>query len=395
MRDGVRLAVSLYFPNRAVPARPAPMLLVQTRYGRAVARRSGQPRSFDPWLAAGYVVASVDVRGSTSSFGARASERGTEEQRDMEEIIQHLAGSAWSSGKVVTTGVSYTGNTADMATTRPAPALVGAIPRQTDFDFWELFFPGGIHNRYMFRDWVDGVYEIDFGRPRTRVGGLVFAGQEGLDARRRPEDCLKLFPTQQPVDEDPNLEMLAEVFNAREREARHWTSGDYDDAPFRDDAGRNGHTLFEGSAGAELAALRREKKPVQYWGSWVDTITGEGSLNRYRSAPEVPSALYITANNHGGDLRADPFLPDRLDPLPSMEEQQRLTIGFANDVIAGRLPERIIHYYVLGAGVMRKTPVWPPLGIELRRHALDAGGRPTPGRPPSGIHPHTLSFAAT
>src|SRR5204863_10215936 len=102
MRDGVRLAVSLYFPNRALPAKPEPVLLVQTRYGRPVGRRSGQPRSLDPWLAAGYVVASVDVRGSTSSFGARTSELGPGEQRDMEEIIQHLAGAAWSSGKVVT-----------------------------------------------------------------------------------------------------------------------------------------------------------------------------------------------------------------------------------------------------------------------------------------------------
>ncbi|MBI1777077.1 MAG: CocE/NonD family hydrolase [Proteobacteria bacterium] len=395
MRDGVRLAVSLYFPKHAVPAKPAPILLVQTRYGRAVARRSGEKRSLDPWLAAGYVVASVDVRGSTASFGARTSELSPAEQRDMEEIVHHLALEPWSSGQVVATGVSYTGNTADMATTRPAPALVAAVPRQTDFDFWELFWPGGIHNRFMFRDWVDGVYEIDFGRPRTRVGALVTAGQEGLDCRRRPEDCLRLFPTMQPADEDPTFALLAEALNGRERETRHWTSDDYADAPFRDDAGLNGCTLFESSAGAHLGALRRENKPVQYWGSWVDTITGEGSLNRHRSAPDLPSVVFITANNHGGDLRADPFLPERLDPVPSLAEQHCLHIEFANEVIAGRLPQRRIHYYVLGAGVMRETPVWPPQGIELQRYALDGEGQLTRGDPATGLDSYEVDFTAT
>lgn len=35
MRDGVRLAISNYFPDHLHPARPAPVILVQTRYGRA------------------------------------------------------------------------------------------------------------------------------------------------------------------------------------------------------------------------------------------------------------------------------------------------------------------------------------------------------------------------
>src|SRR5215469_3429508 len=91
MRDGVRLAVSLYFPGHVPPIIASPILLVLTRYGRASARRSGDPSAVDPWLQAGYVVAIVDVRGTTSSFGSRDSELGPDEQRDAEEIIAHLA----------------------------------------------------------------------------------------------------------------------------------------------------------------------------------------------------------------------------------------------------------------------------------------------------------------
>ena len=46
--DGVRLAVSLYFPGRIEPKAPAPVLLIQTRYGRAGARmRSPHNRSIN------------------------------------------------------------------------------------------------------------------------------------------------------------------------------------------------------------------------------------------------------------------------------------------------------------------------------------------------------------
>ncbi|KAF2815967.1 alpha/beta-hydrolase [Mytilinidion resinicola] len=198
MRDGVRLAISIYFPDHMPPAKPAPVVLVQTRYGRAGARHkdSDNPRTLDPWLRAGYVAATVDVRGTTASFGARDCELGPDEQADMDEIIEHLAGLPWSNGKIIATGTSYTGNTADLATTRPAPALVGAIPRATDFDFWELFWPGGIPNDSMFRDWAAEVHEMDFGRSTsTVVSESAPNGEEKvLDGQSRVDDIAELFP---------------------------------------------------------------------------------------------------------------------------------------------------------------------------------------------------------
>lgn len=395
MRDGIRLAVSLYFPGGIPPAKPAPVLLIQTRYGRAGVRRKGQPRSIDPWLDAGYVVACVDVRGSTSSFGARVAELGPDEQRDMDEVIAHVAGEPWSSGKVIASGVSYTANTADLATSRPAPALLASIPRQTDFDFWELFWPGGIFNRTMFVDWMSGIYEIDFGRPRTRLGVPVTAAEAGLDGRKVPGDSLKLFPTLQPVDADADAALLTEALRSREQDQRHWTIEDYAEVAFRDDLARNGSSFFEGCCGSKMEAVRRENKPVQYWGSWADCNTAEAALSRYRSAPASPAVVIITANNHGGDFGADPFFPERLAPVPSLEEQHRLHIEFANLILSGRLPTRMIRYYVLGAGVMRETPIWPPDGVVPVRFALDGDGRLTRGAPMSGLDSYEVDAAAT
>ncbi len=395
MPDGIRLAVSLYFPGRAPPTRPAPTLLVLTRYGRARFRRTGDPGGLDTWLAEGYVLAIVDVRGSTASFGARDSEIGPDEQRDAETVIAHLAAQPWSDGKVVMTGVSYTANTSDMATTRDAPALVAAIPRQTDFDFWELFWPGGIANDSMFLDWSDGVYEIDFGRPRLQLGAVAVAAQDGADVRLRPADAARLFPTLQPVDEDADGALLQDAVSTREAERRHWAAADYADAAFRDDKGRNGHSFFDAGTGAHLAAVRRQGKPVQYWGSWVDANTAEGALNRYRATPDIPSVVIITPNDHGGACSGDPFHPDRHESVPSLAEQSRWHLEFARDVLAGRRPARVIRYYVLGAAVFRETPVWPPEGAEPVRFLLDAGGTLTHDDPAPGVDAYAVDTSAS
>jgi uncharacterized protein len=199
----------------------------------------------------------------------------------------------------------------------------------------------------------------------------------------------------QPVDEDRDYRLLREALNTRETERKHWTTEDYANALFRDDKGLNGYPIFEGSAGDHLAAVRRERIPVQYWGSWVDANTADAALNRYRSTPGIPSVIIITANNHGGNIGADPFFPERRDPVPTLAEQDHLNVTFSNQILAGRLPARTIHYYVLGARVMRETPVWPPAGIRQVRFFLDADGALTRAKTAEGVDSRPVDFTAT
>lgn len=369
MRDGVRIALSLYFPEGAPPADPRPTMLIQTRYGRAAeSLRGGQPRDVDYFLDAGFVVAIVDTRGSTSSFGAREVEMGPEERADMDEIIAHLAAESWSDGRVIAYGVSYMADTAAFAASRPAPALVAAIPRQLDFDaYTQGFMPGGVQNDFLLYVWGEYTEAIDLGRsPR----------QEPLDCRARRQDCAALFPLLQPVDEDADFALLRQALEGR----RRWTPRDYVDAPFRDDAGANGYSLFSFSPGAELAALRDAARPMMVWGSWMDATTADAALSLYRSAPEIPLEIWITANNHGHDRSADPFFPERTAPHPSRDEQFAAVLDFSRRVLAGEPITRNIHYYVLGADVFRDTPAWPPADIATTRFylSLDRGLSPTP-----------------
>lgn len=380
MRDGVRLALSLYFPDGQVPAGQAPVLLVQTRYGRAGVYLANP--DYARWRRAGYVVAIIDTRGSTASFGQRLVDIGPDEQADMAEIIAHLADRPWSSGEVFTHGVSYMADTADWSTASPAPALKGALPRQADFDaYLHLFMPGGVCNDWFLTEWGGFTLRIDTGR----------AGREDFDGVARPADCPKLFPALQPVDGDENYHLMRAAVTGRQR----WAPDDYRDTPFRDDPGRNGHSLFNSSPAAALAAIRAQRKPVQYWGSWVDGGTAEAALARFRSAPEVPMQVWITANNHQHDVGADPFFPDRREPLPDMETQFACNLAFAEKVRRGEPVSRMIHYQIMGSGRFRKSAVWPPLGTQgMCLYLTPAGGLST-GPGASGRIIHKVDFTAS
>lgn len=383
MRDGVRIAVSLYFPGGKPPERPAPVVLYQTRYGRATHFADQDTGDPDRWRAAGYVVAVIDTRGSTASFGPRDVDIGPDEVRDMDEVIAHLAQQPWSNGQVIAAGVSYMADTADWATSRPAAALIAALPRQTDFDAWaHLFAPGGVWNDDFLNLWGGYTREIDLGRD----------GREGgLDCRVRVADCPKLFPVLQPVDGDDDYRLLREALGGRNR----WGPETYAKTEFRDDPGLNGRTLLESSPVSALAEIRRERKPVQYWGSWLDAGTAEAALARYRSAPEVPMEVWITANNHGHTVGADPFFPNDKSAFPSPDAQFETNRAFVERVRRGEAIQRRINYYVMGARAFRSTAVWPPADAGSRFLAI--GPNRSLGRPPrrQGQDRYAVDFTAS
>lgn len=384
MRDGVRIAIGLWFPGGKVPTGKAPVLLIQTRYGRAGIYGHNEDGRYEDFRKAGYVVAVVDTRGSTASFGTRDVEMGPDEIRDMDELIRHFQTRPWSNGQVIAAGLSYMADTADLATGSPAH-LTGAIVRESDFDIYrDLITPGGVANDFMLDLWGDETLRRDTGKSVDP--------NSPLDCAARVQDCPALWPRLQPVDEDPDYKLVREAFAGRKR----WTPADYRNADFRDDKGLNGYRLFDSSPAAHLDAIRREKVPVLYWGSWMDAGTADAAIARYRAAPEVPTQVIITANNHGGEQSTDPFFPGENPPMPSFDDQVAKMLSFAAQVRAGEPTGRSIHYYVLGARTFRDTTVWPPEGIELHRFSLAGGHALAAARPgAAGSDRYGVDFKAT
>lgn len=349
MRDGVRLAISVWFPEHQVPKRPVPVVLIQTRYGRAGVFNYGENGQYQRFLRAGFAVAVVDTRGTTSSFGSRIVEIGPAEVRDMDTLIRHFRHRPWSSGEVFATGVSYMADTADIASAAPA-RLDATIVRESDFDaYLDLFSPGGVANDGMMNVWGGDTLLRDYGRSSNP--------KEDLDCGRRAADCPKLWPRLQPVDGDESYRLLRAAIASR---VRHWQPEDYRGAEFRDDRARNGYTEFSSSPVAYLAGLRRERVPAQYWGSWMDAGTADAALARYRSLPQVPMDVWITANSHGNDRLTEPFFPTDATPSPSIDAQWAAMLDFVGRVRAHQAIARTIHYYVLGAHAFRTSSEWPP-----------------------------------
>ncbi len=361
MRDGVRVAVSLWYPGGKLPMAPAPVLLIQTRYGRTGIYNFNEGGHYALYRQAGYVVAVIDTRGSTASFGPRDVELGPDEIADMDEIIGHLKARSWSNGQIIAAGLSYMADTADLATGSPA-GLTGAIIRQADFDVYRgLMVPGGIWNDAMLEGWGADTLRRDLGRS---VDPSL-----GLDCGLRVADCPKLFPRLQPVDDDTDFALVRRAIAGRKR----WTSATYADVAFIDDRAANGYALAQFSPATHLAAIRKQRVPVQYWGSWMDAGTADGALARYNAAPEVPAQVIITANDHGGGQLTDPFLSGENPPNPAGEAQVAAMMDFAAKVRAGQPIGRSIRYYVLGTGEFRETLVWPPKGISMRQFRLAEG----------------------
>lgn len=384
MPDGVRLAVSLWFPGgrQAGPRRPT--LLIQTRYGRAGVFNHGEAGRYRDLVAQGYVVAVVDTRGSTSSFGDRQVELSPEEVEDMDVLITHIRAQPWSNGEVFATGVSYMADTADLATGSKA-RLTGAVIRESDFDaYLDLFAPGGVANDFMMSQWGGDTLLRDFGKSSDP--------KADLDCRARAQDCPQLWPRLQPVDDDPDYARL----RAAMAERRHWKPDDYRIAEFRDDPGANGYSMLGSSPASRLTEIARQAVPVQYWASWMDAGTAQGTLARYRSLPGAPMEVWITAHNHSGDRLTDPFFPGQAAPQPDFDAQWRAVSGFLSRVRAGKPVDRVINYYVLGAGAFKTTAEWPPRGVSRTSFYLSPGAALQTAAPASaGQDLYAVDFSAT
>ena len=148
MRDGVRIAADVHLPRTLKKGEKIPTLLYQTIYlrsyripvvenpqisdskdwqiGPRLDHKTSRPIDFLA-LENGYAIVKTDVRGTGASFGIRNSPLPPEEVYDTKQVIDWIVAQDWSSGKVGSYGVSYTGMTAGMAPVVRHPALKAIV----------------------------------------------------------------------------------------------------------------------------------------------------------------------------------------------------------------------------------------------------------------------------
>jgi predicted acyl esterase len=151
MKDGIRLAATLYMPDGAKPGEKFPALLEYLPYRKDDGTAAGDYPKHAYFARRGYVSVRVDIRGFGASEGSPPErEYSEQEQVDGEQVIAWLAHQPWSNGNVGMFGISWGGFTALQMAMRHAPGLKAILATDATAEL----FHDDVH-------YVDGIAHID------------------------------------------------------------------------------------------------------------------------------------------------------------------------------------------------------------------------------------------
>jgi hypothetical protein len=151
MKDGVRLAATLYMPDGAKAGEKFPALLEYLPYRKDDGTAAGDYPKHAYFARRGYVSVRVDIRGFGASEGSPPErEYSEQEQVDGEQVIDWLAHQSWSNGNVGMFGISWGGFTALQMAMRHAPGLKAILATDATAEL----FHDDVH-------YMDGIAHID------------------------------------------------------------------------------------------------------------------------------------------------------------------------------------------------------------------------------------------
>jgi uncharacterized protein len=216
MHDGVEIAVSVYLPPDLKAGERVPVLMRTTRYWREAQKSWMLKTLLDLHIVRSdlltqpevkyfnqrhFAVLLVDARGTGASGGHRAIEFSPAEVTDMGEVAAWAAQQPWSNGRVGTFGISYEGNTAELAAVPNQPAIRALMPLYDTFDNTEDEGERGVALQSLLNEWFDVVAALDHD---DVCGGLEVKGLRCWIVRR-------MIPGVRPVDGDAHEKQLTEL----------------------------------------------------------------------------------------------------------------------------------------------------------------------------------------
>jgi uncharacterized protein len=174
MKDGVRLAATLYMPDGAKPNERFPALLEYLPYRKDDGTAAEDYPKHAYFARRGYVSVRVDIRGFGASEGVPPErEYSEQEQVDGEQVIAWLAHQSWSNGNVGMFGISWGGFTALQMAMRHAPDLKAIVAVHATGEL----FHDDVH-------YVDGMAHVDeFELNMDMAQGWVGAPDYSLDEK--------------------------------------------------------------------------------------------------------------------------------------------------------------------------------------------------------------------
>ena len=350
MRDGVKIAITVYLPTALTAGEKRPTILQSTRYMRAYDLRwpfEGKEAAGDrirTFLAHGYTYVSADSRGSGASFGRWPCPWAPDEVKDYGELCDWIVKQPWSDGKIGCRGISYDGTTAEMTATTMHPAIKAIAPEFSLFDsYTDVGFPGGIHLAGFTKVWSEGNAALDANAIQKKLGGMQRFVLKGV----------------QRVDEDTDGSLLEAAV------ASHVWNGDVFAAcnaiNFKDD-----YWLYEPSLNmndispsGKIDALRKLGIPIYSYSGWFDGAYQNSAINRYLTIQNPGSKLVIGPWSHGGRYNSSPSA-QTATAFDHGAELLRFFDFHLRGIDTGIDQEAPIHYYTLIEEKWKSSDTWPP-----------------------------------
>jgi uncharacterized protein len=305
MRDGTKLAALIIRPAQdgKTVSTPLPVVWAHNIYHREVI--------LSEWsyllnlVKYGYILVSVDARGTGASYGTFRGPFSPEETNDAYEITEWLAAQPWSTGKIGMYGRSYLGVNQYMAASKAPPHLKAIFPEMAEFDHYSLTYPGGVFHDEFFRQWGNKVKKLNTG------GSPV---TEDLDGSLL-QAALK--------DHAGNLDVF-DMFSP---------------LPYRDSVSAltGAQPYIVSNPANYLKEIRSSGVAVYHWDGWLDMFPKDGLL--WYNNLTNPKKIVI-----------GPWAHPQLGLLDLVTEELRWYDYWLKGIDNGVMSEAPIYYYTMGEG---------------------------------------------
>lgn len=392
MRDGVRLAVDVFLPQKdgaPAPGRFPTILILTPYYRRFKLKAAGADPSpntakyRDAFVPHGYAVVVVDVRGTGASFGTRDAMRSPRERDDSREIADWIVAQPWSDGGIGSTGISYLGAAACFLASTGHPGVKAIAPLFAVSDIYsEQFYPGGL----LSQTWTDGYDEL-----------MAALDQDQRDVLAKyayfNDPC---FDGPQPVDEDADGSLARQAVEGhRDNFKMKDLAREY---LFRDSALLHDPSLSS-AACSPYGYVDRMPPEVAILSvsGWFDGAGyANGAISRHLTlGPRLrhPHRLLLGPWDHGARTNVSPWREKPASAFALMGELLRFFDHYLLQRETGLEREAPVHYFSIHDNRWHAEDRWPPRTRDWHLQATAQGALAETA--PAGEIDYQVRFAAT
>jgi uncharacterized protein len=364
MPDSVQLALDIFVPKKSAIDSRKPTLVYFVRYCRTLDlkpffRFAGSPffghvpkKEIDFFTSHGYNCVIVDLRGSGASFGFRTMEFSPQEVKDMSTVMDWVIAQSWSDGKIATTGVSYTGTTAEFALTTRHPALKACIPRSAIFDLYsDMNFPGGIRQTPFIEIWKKTTQALDR-NDLSVFGGKAKIAVRGIMPVNRQYELLH----KAVAEHKNNFDIFAGLYRVESRD-------DKDPA--------TGLSVDTFSVHNYITDIEANKVPIYRISGWYDGANINSAIKGFWNVANT-ERLLIGAWDHGPEQHISPFDYQKKTKFDVYTEMLRFLDFHLLNIDNGINKEPKVAYFQMGKEEFATAQTFPPANVAQQTFFLHA-----------------------